>query len=863
MGKHYFVHRQLIITFLVLIFAGYLHSQNSILLQDVKQKDFRPSEINSGSEAEDPDGGPDLEKRYFDIWNQPYGHLLPSSVLQVMLRQTASMPDESSVRATPNLKMNKTVVSSGWRLLGPSGMRVTYDSTEATYYSGRILDIEPSSDGSIVRVAAASGGLWQLNSSDNTVAPLSDGVNSLAIGSFATNPDDPNTIFVGTGEPSNRTGTGLWKTADGGKTWSNVSSISVPDGFYKIRFQKGNPNKINAASTSGYYYSYDNGNNFNVSLSGNVTDFAVAPNDTSIIYACMQDSGVYKSTNSGLTWTPITSVNLPSSDMGRMAVTAYNSRIVYIAISNSSDYKMKGIYKTADGGDTWQNVSPQNNYLSNQGWYDNIISVCPVDSNLIIAGGVDLIGSTDGGQTWQTSNSIGVHADHHAIAWSADGNTIWEGNDGGLTISKDRGSSWSTASNHFPITQYVDINAGKNNPGVIFGGSQDNGLSGTTNGGSTWNHTSGGDGGGMAVDPLNASNIFASVGVYSDGWNFHFQASSDMGQNWQDLNNGIDSSDQWFTKIRINNTGTQLFASSGYYIYSRTQTDAAWVKVNPAPFGNLKFTNVTVTPTSPNSTPILYACTDDPTNGNVLKVYDNGNWYEASTGFPANFTVRKVVPDPSDYNTAYALINGFSPQKIFKTTDRGKNWRDVTGNLPNVPMGDLVVNPSDTSKLYAGTELGCYKSNDGGQTWFRWNNGMPDASIVTEMSYIDSSSINGKFYVIAGTYGRSMYLRDASADDVTGLANRKTMPVKFELDQNYPNPFNPSTIIHYSIPKSELVSLKIYNLLGQEITALVNKVQTAGGHEISFNAAGLSSGVYFYRLDAGNNIEIKKMILMK
>ena len=812
-----------------------------------------------------PEEGPGFEKWYFDYWHQPYSHRLPQKILNKIWNKLNSMPTEKKFYEPKDGKVQKTSATDGWRLLGPSGLKASFDLPDEVYNSGRILDLEPDDKNSIARIASASGGLWQLNLKDNSFFPLSDNLSSLAVGSFASKPGDSNIIFLGTGEPEVRTGTGLWKTTDGGLTWDSISLPIVPDAFYKIRYQQDSNQKINIASTIGFFNSYDGGKTFNLTLTGDVTDFDTAPNDTNIIYACMKYGGLFKSVNGGLTWNSISIPQVPAADFGRTAVSVYNSNILFTAVSNAGTNSLMGIYKSTDGGNSWIKESVPFNYLEGQAWYDNFISVCPANPDLIIAGGAELIKSTDGGNSWSIIKSNHVHQDNHAIAWSNNGNTIWEGNDGGLTASSDRGNNWSTSLNRLPVTQYVGIGVGKKNPKVIFGGSQDNGLSGTTDGGVTWNQTYIGDGGGITIDKYDASEVYGSDGVFNDGWKFHFVASPDYGQHWHDIYNGIDQSNQWFTTIREykDQSKTVLYAASGYYVYYSTDNGAYWEKLNPAPFNSSVVGNLTVTPVSPNSTPVVYACIEDVYGVNILKVFDEGKWYERSTGLPADYFVRKVVPDPKDYNTAFTLINGFSSQKIFKTTNRGISWSDITGNLPDVPVADLVVNPLNNNKLYLGSEMGCFETSDAGVTWIRWNNGLPDAAIITEMKFIDSTSINGKFFVVAGTFGRSIWIREAGTDDVTGIVNIASSPDKFELEQNYPNPFNPLTVIQFSIPASGFVQLKVFDISGKEVQTPVNGYLNAGTHKINFAAGNLASGVYLYRLTTASYSKVKKMILLR
>ncbi|MCX6159037.1 MAG: T9SS type A sorting domain-containing protein [Ignavibacteriae bacterium] len=262
---------------------------------------------------------------------------------------------------------------------------------------------------------------------------------------------------------------------------------------------------------------------------------------------------------------------------------------------------------------------------------------------------------------------------------------------------------------------------------------------------------------------------------------------------------------------------------------------------------------------------VIYACLGSSTAGQRLRVYDAGTWYERSTGFPAGIKVQAVATHQTNSNLAYALMNGLgSAQKIFKTTNRGVSWRDITGNLLNVPVTNLITHPTDTSRLYVGTEFGCYKTSNGGISWVRWNNGMSPGIFISDMNYIDSISANGKFYVVTATFGRGIWMRDISGDDpLIGIHNNTGDVKSFELMQNYPNPFNPTTEIKFALPVSDIVTIKVFDVTGKEVATLINRKMEQGVHTVKFDGSELSSGMYFYRLTSGKFTDVKKMALIK
>jgi len=808
------------------------------------------------SEKEEKEAGPDREIALFKKWHEPFGNVLPQSQINKMWSQVKRLPDERQLN--PNSY-------NSWVFYGGPGLNVT--SNAGTKYSGRILDVELNS-GSSLRIAAATGGLWGY--SGNSPYPMSDYVASLVVSTFATKPGDANTIIMGTGEPKNKAGNGIFITANGGATWTASNITPVPDGVYRIRYNPANSSQIYAATTTGFYRSDDGGNNFTQKLnSADATDIIIDPNTANKLFTAIWNDGLYVSNNNGDNWTKITGGGYPQSNVGRTALGTVNSGSGYYLLSSvakNSDNSMLGVYRSTDDGATWSAITPPTNFLGDQGWYDNIIGGSSSGNGVVLVGGVSQYRSTNNGTSWTLIDDPNDHADHHAITWTS-GTNVYVGNDGGLTVSTDAGATWNTSLNTLPITQYVDIavggNIGNQYSGIIFGGSQDNGLSGTTDNGNTWNMTSGGDGGGVAIDPFNQNNILANNGVYSDQWTFHMQKSTDFGQNFNEFNNGVDPSTQWYLRTRNNQASpTTWFFNNGGFVYF-SDGNANWVKLNTTAFGN-NILNLNVAKKTSGGD-VIYACLD-ATSGTILQVYDGGTWYDRSAGLPAGASVRSVSQHPTDNNTAYALMNGLgTTSKVFKTGNRGQSWVDITGDLPNVPMGDLVPNPTDPNRLYLGTELGCYKTTNGGVNWMRWTAGMPPATMVWEMCFVDSTAQNGKFYVVAGTYGRGVYMREVQGDDnPIGIRNiNNSIPKAFSLAQNYPNPFNPSTNINYSIPASASVSVKVYDILGKEIATLVNMKQNAGNYSVTFSANNLGSGVYFYRINAGLFTDVKKMILIK
>jgi len=801
----------------------------------------------SENEEKETYDNPDYIRKYFDIWFKGYGKITPELMKGWSLEKDKLPEDNSS--------------TNFWIQWGPVGQYIP-GSSPNKFYSGRIVDIEKTD--STLRIAAASGGIWNYVSSSYAY-PITNNISStINIGSFCSQPNNSNIILVGTGEPrTNLWGTGLYRTTNNGVNYTNILLTPNPSEFYKIRFANGSIARVYAATDRGFFKSINGGFNWSRKDTGIVTDFAIDPTDIDVVYAAIWNNGLYKSTNGGDNFYKLTS-GIPVTNFGRttIAISPSNTNKVYVNIARNDNDRTYGVYRTTNGGINWNLYGSATDFHGNQGWYNSAIAVDPANQDRVIVGGVKLI-DINPNSTTEISN---VHADQHFILWKNDG-VIRVGNDGGLCRSFDNGNSFNHDDlNRLPITQFVTFDVERLG-NYCFGGSQDNGISGTNNRGVNWFHFKSGDGGGMAIDPNTPNKVMATLGVYSGDWTFRNVITYDEGFNWTVKNNGIDPSTQWYTRVRSDKGNpAKLYHNSGKFVYESTNDGENWNKLNQIPFGGDYVSNISVTiPTFPKA--IIYACIIDsvPSTTDILKVYTNNAWFERSSGLPAGKYIRTVRPALNTENTAYALTNGYSPgAKIFKTTNRGINWRNISGDIPDIPLSDIIPHPTDSNKLYLGSYLGFFRSTNAGNTWQRWNFGLPEAVQISDLSYIDSVSVNGRFYIVAATYGRSIFYREISGDDPISISNNQNeVPLKFILSQNYPNPFNPSTNIKFAIPKSGFVKLTIFDMLGREVETLVNENLNAGTFNADWNALKYSSGVYFYKLQAGEFSETKKMIFIK
>ncbi len=833
---------------------------------------FAPEGLKAqeGEEEQVRGKGARRQQLFFERLYVPVG--MPGPDYFINLReQLRVMPSEAT------LQKSAGAVNS-WKYFGAGGVKVNMGNTK---FSGRITNFElNSTDNSSLRVVTASGGVWRFDGGVNPVpVSMSDQLSSLWGGAIATDPADSTIMFFGTGEPASHSGTGLFKTSDNGQTWQPVSMSPTPSSFHKLFYTPGNSQIMHAATADGYYRSNDGGATWTRKFffsNGSCSDLVINSQNTSILYLAYWKHGVYKSVDGGDTW--VVQTGVPTANVGRtaLAIGNVNPDVVYVNMTHDNNNTTKGIYKTVDGGATWTtctfgidlNGDPATGEFHwGQGWYNNVIAVCPTNDNIVLAGGGGMWRTWDG----MNFNEVDArHADQHAIVWNPNGTDVFVGNDGGVFFSNNAGFSFSTINvskfNELPVSQYYHFSVGKSNANVVGGTTQDNGFHYkcyATAG--LWNCKGGGDGSGVAMDPADSNTFIHGNGIYGGALQSHRFVTFDAGVNMNAADAGVDTCGDWFPELRISRNLSIYYAACERNVYYSNNNGGMWTLLNPANAAPADIWDFTVSNDAVFD-PTVYTCL---AYNNPVKVlaYDgvSQGWFNRSSGLPTNTNIRKVAVDILDGDVAYALAGGLpgngAGNKVFKTTDRGQSWTNISGNLPNVAVTDLIPYPGNPNLLYLGTESGCFKTVDGGQTWSTWNNGMPPAALVNEMDYVDSLSINGTFYVAACTYGRGLWIREVSGDDPAGIAPGPGQ--ELFLTQNSDNPGTGQTKIVYACSYSGNLSLTVRDINGRVVAVPVNGHIEKGRHQVLFDRSKLKPGIYFYTLSNGREFRSKKMVVLQ
>ncbi|HMS65361.1 MAG TPA: T9SS type A sorting domain-containing protein [Ignavibacteria bacterium] len=776
-----------------------------------------------------------------------------------------------------NMEIKQFDNSSGiseWKLAGPKNI-------EGRVTASAIHPLNPQ----IVYIGTANGGVWKSTNFCQTWTSVFDGQNTSSIGSIVIDPANPETIYCGTGEANSLRsyypGTGIYKSVNGGSSWTHTgldSSYSIGN----IAINSSNTQEIFVAASGwtrrknserGIYKSSDGGLSWTKKLylsdSVGAIDVAIDPSNNTKVFAAMWEkqrredyikyggpkSGLYVSANSGDNWTQIGG-GFPLNDatLGRISIdiSRSNPQIIY-ALTATANGSTKGLYKSVNGGVNWTNVNSAAAPSSNFAWFNRIVKVHPLLPDVIYCGGIDMNVSTNGGTSFSTFNSF--HADQHAVAFApSNPNYILVGNDGGVDYTTN-GNSF-IASTTLPITQFYAGEIDFNNPNTILGGAQDNGTVRTFGDTSNWTGIYGGDGFYCLVDYSNSQNVYVS------SQNGALGRSTDGGNSFTGASTGLDIQfTNWMTPFVMDKNEPRTLYCGTYKIFKTTNGMQSWTAISPD-LANAHIRNlgtITTVDVSKSDPEVIYCGTDD---ANVWVTTNGGtNWSNINSGLPYRWVTRVAV-HPDSANVCYVTLSGYKVDStgshIYRTTNFGTNWISIKGNLPDAPINDVVIDPSNTNTLYIATDITVMISTDLGAQWNIISSGIP-----SNVPCHDLTLHNPTRTLVVWTHGRSAY--KITLSPVTNTENNiSVISSDYKLYQNYPNPFNPATKINYELRITNYVSIIIYDVLGNEIMSLVDKKQIAGKYEAEFNGSNLSSGVYFYQLKVnGNLIETKRMMLLK
>jgi photosystem II stability/assembly factor-like uncharacterized protein len=682
--------------------------------------------------------------------------------------------------------------------------------------SGRIssVAVDPRSP-AVIYVTAASGGVWKTENGGATWTPLFDRQGSYSIGVVTIDPNNPSTIWVGTGENNSQRsvgyGDGVYRSDDAGRTWRRMG-LEKSEHIARIVIDPRNSDVVYVAAQGplwsdggerGLYKTTDGGRTWSAVLTTSertgVTDVVLDPRHPDVLIAATYqrrrhvwtlidggpESGLQRSTDGGKTWRKITS-GVPTGQIGRIGIaySPVNPDVIYATIE--AENTAGGIFRSSDGGITWEKRSP---YTAQPMYYATLIAD-PHNVQRLYSMDVNTQVSDDGGATWRALGERSKHGDNHAL-WIDPKNAdhYISGNDGGLYQSWDAGKTWIFFAN-LPLGQFYDVDVDNAAPFYhVCGGTQDNssvcGPTATRNNvgivNADWFVTTGGDGFVSRIDPQDPTTIYAES---QNGGMVRYDARTGEAVSMQPQEaRGEDPSRwNWDTPILISpHSHTRLYTAS-QRLYRSDDRGDSWRPVssdltrkidrNALPVmgkvwgpdavaknqSTAFYSNVSALAESYKQEGLLYVGTDD----GLLQISEDGgaNWRKTETfaGVPPNTYVQRIIASPVDAKTVFVAFdnhqNGDFTPYLLKSTDAGRTWTSIVGDLPKrggvyAIAQDLV----DPSLLFCGTEFGAYVSKDGGAHWLK----IPGLPTIMVRDIVIQRRDND---LILGTFGRSIYVID-------------------------------------------------------------------------------------------------------
>ena len=703
--------------------------------------------------------------------------------------------------------------------------KIHYREIGPTRQGGRVVSLAVSAqDPYVFFVGAGPGGLWKTVNNGHSFESVFDDEGTSGIGDVAIAASDHNIVWVGTGEANLRNSTqhgdGVYRSVDGGKTWTNMG-LKETHHIGRVIIHPSNSDVVYVAAQGQYYseneergvYKTTNGGkswkkSLGVKIEGRdigATDLIMDPRDPDVLFATTYDrsrkpwgfrsagkgSGIYKTTNGGKTWAKLEN-GLPKGFLGKIGLSMYrtNPDIMYAIIEDANSpgvtdedrwkQLMAGqpanetvgniLYRTDDAGLSWRQVSTGS--VSERANYYGQVIVDPNDSGKVFVLGSRVEASTDGGKTWERGFDYG--GDNHVL-WidPKDSRHMMMGYDYGMAITYDAGKNWYHP-DELSMAQLYAIGVDMNYPYNVYGGLQD---FGSWKGPSTkkgrfpirfedWEHMQGGDGFYNLVDPVTNRWLYSESQF---GGLTRIDLKTGVRKRIR-IKNGNRFRFNWNTPILISPHNSNVIYQGANVLLRSSFRGENWEVISPdltkndsTKFGGVEvriYGSITSFDESPIAQGVFWVGTDD---GNVQISRDGGkNWKLLNENIPDNpeYWVSRIIASNHDEGTAYLTFTGRHRADyralVYKTSDFGETWESIANNLPNESINVIREDRKNRNLLFVGTDRTVYVSMDGGRNWSELKNNLPTIPVRDLVIHPREKDL------VVGTMGRGFYITDIS-----------------------------------------------------------------------------------------------------
>jgi photosystem II stability/assembly factor-like uncharacterized protein len=716
-------------------------------------------------------------------------HLTTHKARSIWYRDNAAWPTlEASVQrlVSERRRVRRTLQTApgagNWEAVGPTNI------------GGRMTAIvcHPQ-HAEIIWAGAAGGGVWHSTDAGQTWQALWHDQESLNVGSLAIDPRNPDVLYCGTGESNlsadSYPGVGLYRSTNGGRSWrllararpqgipSRISAIAI-DPFDSQHLLLGGvthrfPTEAQAGGLGGIYESTDGGNTWHRLEFISMFDYrchaiSFHPLQQGRIYVTVSEqgskNGIWRSTDGGQLWEHLAN-GLPAADLfdrTSLAIAPSNPDVLY-ALAADGDSGVLGLFRTDNGGDTWQAVHGTGftyqrmtvggfaDQLERQMTYNNTIAVHPTNPDHIVCGGVDIHLSTDGGRTWTDVTNwdkpLGdpnyAHADQHALLMPASPpGRVYAVNDGGMDVSDDGGQTWTNRSNGLMVTMFYDYDVAPSNGRFQGGGAQDNGTPITQTGEpDDFRDFTDGDGGWIVFHPHNEAHLFVSS-------QFGRIVRHRPGEGWREVSPNFDRFDTppWMVFIAIDpSTPSTLF--TGTNRVWRTTTDGdVWEAVSRFFKGTISA--IEIAAVDPQR---IYVGTSF---GSIHRSTDGGHTWSGNleSAILPGFKITRIKASPANADHVILTVANFGRSHVFRSVDGARTWEDVDrGQLPDVPHNSIAIPERFPQEVYVANDVGVFVSHNFGGTWANLTRNLPNVMAVDLVYHTGDNTLT------VATYGRSAW----------------------------------------------------------------------------------------------------------
>lgn len=797
------------------------------------------------------------------------GHFIPAKKYETAYKQLAAQAVTRSTEAD-------------WQALGPKNI------------GGRTLCLafhptEPST----IYAGSASGGLWKTETAGEGYVGWEKVMIDfpvLGVPAIAINPDNPDEMYIGTGEVYNsaetRPGTvdrytrgsygiGILKTTDGGATWTKSWDRDFSDltGVTDMKIMTSDPDVVFAATSEGLYRTQNAGANWELVLDlPMASHLALHPTDPNIVFVTVgslfdgDDSGIYRSTDGGSTFTLVENgAPVGYSGKARIKFSPANANIMYCSAADYNGTNQEyGLFRSEDGGDSWTLVNNEN-VPTYQGWFAHDVLLDPQDVETLLWVGVDAYKSVNGGfnieqktywYAWDFGQTpVGgpegpgdyVHADIHAVyPHPVVPNTYFAATDGGIFVSFDKGENWEGRNGSYQTQQfYADFSSHDLFPDLGIGGMQDNATA-IYRGEDSWQRVIGGDGGSAKTHPTDNSIFYGTsqrLGLRrstNGGNNFNFIAPDEA-----DFENVC-----FIAPIEIYKPEPNVIYAAAQRVYRSTDSGDTWEAtsddfLDPA-------LPVMVIGTAESDPTVLYAATapepfaPEAGPGKVFRSTNSGATWTWMSDLPDRLCTDISI-DPTDADRVFVTFSGFDTGHLFKTEDGGATWTNAAPDLPDLPTNTVAIDPLFPQNIYIGNDIGVWLLEDDAETptLTPFQTGLPGATMVMHLDIQDSNR-----RLRAATHGSGVW--DSPLFEPPSAVDAPAAEATFMV---FPNPAREVINVRFSEPVQTLTELRLYDTSGRFLRA---RAVAAGSLTAKMPVENLAKGVYILQV-GGESLVVEKL----